>query len=272
MDQLPFSLHSLPTQVNRLYLAFSGGLDSVVLLHNLLRYRHRYQIVLWHINHGLQPEAKDMEAFSRAEATSLQLDIRVDHLELDASAGNVEATARRHRYDLFAARLTKRDALLTAHHANDQAETLMLNLMRGSGPSGLRAIARHKALGQGVLLRPLLDATREDIRKYAELHQLREEGAVGEELHLAHELQLAGVALREALDQGLGRVRLHVTRHPPDPESTLEKLPRNRPALLSRCSGDQNQLAVRHRRTSQIVSGAGQARRLDPSPTLHEYH
>lgn len=173
MGKLPLPLKSLPKRTRRLFLAFSGGVDSVVLLHSLLNYRQDYRIILWHINHGLQQVSAEMERFSRDQASRHRLDIRVDHLDMDASAGNLEATARRHRYELFASVLKANDALLTAHHANDQAETLLLNLMRGSGPSGLRAIARHKPLGQGVLFRPLLDFSRDDIVDFANNHSLQ---------------------------------------------------------------------------------------------------
>ena len=123
MDALPLSLQSLPSRVNRLYLAFSGGVDSVVLLHNLLRYRSDYQIVLWHINHGLQNEAADMEAFSRAEAQRAGLDIRVDLLGLDADSSNIEAVARQHRYRLFAEVLMK--IIGTEFHENAVSNVLV---------------------------------------------------------------------------------------------------------------------------------------------------
>lgn len=173
MEELPLPLHSLPARINRLFLAFSGGVDSVALLHSLLRYRRDYQIILWHINHGLQQASAEMERFSCDEASRNDLEIRVDHLDMNASSSNLEARARRYRYELFASVLTANDALLTAHHANDQAETLLLNLMRGSGPSGLRAIARQKPLGEGILFRPLLDFSREDIVGFAKGHSLQ---------------------------------------------------------------------------------------------------
>lgn len=170
IGQLPLSLGTLPPAVTRLYLAFSGGVDSAVLLDLLLPHRHDFQLVLWHVNHGLQDFAPRMEAFTREQATKYSLQIRVDRLELEPGKGNVEARARQARYDLFAEALTSSDALLTAHHANDQAETLLLNLMRGSGPAGLRGIAGIRPLGEGVLCRPLLHHTRPAIIEYARQH------------------------------------------------------------------------------------------------------
>lgn len=173
MDLWPLSMRALPSSVTQLYLAFSGGLDSTVLLHRLLEYRHQYRIILWHINHGLQDNADAMEAFARSQANQYQLGIRVDKVNLDVDSGNIEAQARRQRYQMFSSVLTEQDALLTAHHVNDQSETLLLNMMRGSGPAGLRAIAAQKRLGQGILLRPLLDVTREQIHRYAEMQGLQ---------------------------------------------------------------------------------------------------
>lgn len=173
MSQLHLPLHHLPSSVKRLYLACSGGIDSTVLMHILHDYSDQYEIIPWHINHGLQHNAQTMEEFTRQQARILHLEYRVDQLSLDVSSGNIEAVARRQRYRLFEQALTAQDALLTAHHMNDQAETLMLNLMRGSGPAGLSAIAGLKSLGRGYLFRPLLNVTRQQIEHYANQHQLQ---------------------------------------------------------------------------------------------------
>ncbi len=173
MPSLHLPLEKLPESINRLYLAFSSGIDSCVLLHRLLQQQHSYSLVLWHINHGLQTNALQMQQMACDLAERYQLEIRVDALNLDPESGNLEAVARQGRYDLFSQALTAQDALLTAHHMNDQAETLMLNLMRGSGSAGLRAIADLTRLGQGWLFRPLLNFQRETIEQYADQHGLQ---------------------------------------------------------------------------------------------------
>ncbi len=173
MSSLHLSLEKLPESVNRLYLAFSAGIDSCVLLHRLLQQQHSYSLVLWHINHGLQANALQMQQMAYDLAEKYNLEIRVDHLNLNPDSANLEAVARQARYDLFSQALTAQDALLTAHHMNDQAETLMLNLMRGSGSAGLRAIADLTRLGQGWLFRPLLNFQREAIEQYAAQHNLQ---------------------------------------------------------------------------------------------------
>lgn len=167
------ALGELPPNTEKLYLAFSGGIDSTVLMHVLLHYTEQYKIVLWHINHGLQNNAKSMEDFARHQAKQFGLEFRVDDLNMDSSDGNLEAKARDHRYRLFAQELSENDVLITAHHKNDQAETLLINMMRGSGASGLRAIARLKTLGKGLLFRPFLNFTRDEIEHYAVFHKLQ---------------------------------------------------------------------------------------------------
>jgi tRNA(Ile)-lysidine synthase len=172
MTSLFLPLDQLASHVTRLYIAFSSGIDSVALLHSLLDYRDRYQLELWHINHGLQKNAQEMENFACNQAKLYQLEYRVDHLSFDDSTSNLEARARKKRYQLFAQSLTCNDALLTAHHMNDQAETLIQNLMRGSGPHGLSAIAMQRPLGDGLLFRPLLNQTRSAIEDYVAQYQL----------------------------------------------------------------------------------------------------
>ncbi len=158
---------ALPADVRRLAVAFSGGIDSAVLLHLLLPYQERYELCLWHVHHGLQPNADAMAEQARRRAIALGIPYRVDRLDLDPAQPNLEAAAREARYRLFASGLDARSALLTAHHRDDQAETLLLNLLRGSGPAGLAGIAARRPLGAGWLLRPMLDMSRAQIERIA---------------------------------------------------------------------------------------------------------
>ncbi len=163
---LQSALDRLPDSVRCLVLAYSGGIDSTALLLHLLPFRERFTLRLWHVHHGLQAEADRMADFARETARRHDLPLRVDHLGLDSKAGNREARAREARYGLFAAELAADEALITAHHASDQAETLLLNLLRGSGPAGLAGIAGQRPLGQGLLLRPWLGHTRHEIEAF----------------------------------------------------------------------------------------------------------
>jgi tRNA(Ile)-lysidine synthase len=165
-------LELIPDDTERAFLAYSGGLDSSVLLHLLASSQPRYRILPWHVNHGLLDSASQMEDFCIQQAHGYGLEIRVDHLQLGNLDSNIEAEARRQRYQLFESELGARDCLLTAHQADDQAETFLLNALRGSGSAGLRGIARERRLGAGLLLRPLLEYSREQLEVYANRHEI----------------------------------------------------------------------------------------------------
>ena len=160
-------LDLIPDDVNRVFVAFSGGLDSSVLLHLLVSKTRNFEITPWHFNHGLLDIAPRMEAFCIDQASRYGLEIRVDQLDLKNIDSNIEAEARHQRYLLFAEHTRAGDCIVTAHHADDQAETFMLNALRGSGSAGLRGIARQRLLGDALLLRPLLNFSRKQLEQYA---------------------------------------------------------------------------------------------------------
>ncbi len=165
-------LELFPDDTKRVFLAYSGGLDSSVLLHLLVSATHSYEIIPWHINHGLLDVAMEMEQFCITQAENYSLAARVDRLELGDIKGNIEAQARYRRYRLFRREMVAGDCVVTAHHADDQAETLLLNALRGSGTAGLRGIAQQRSFGAGLLLRPLLRFSRAHIEDYASHHNL----------------------------------------------------------------------------------------------------
>ena len=162
----------IPDDIERVYLAYSGGLDSSVLLHLLVSNQHRYSVVPWHVNHGLLEVAGRMEQFCLEQAQRYELELRLDHLDLDNIDSNIEAEARQQRYRLFAAANDASSCIVTAHHADDQAETFLLNALRGSGSAGLRGIARSRELGGSLLLRPLLEFSRQQLEDYASDHEI----------------------------------------------------------------------------------------------------
>ncbi|MFT5220030.1 MAG: tRNA(Ile)-lysidine synthase [Planctomycetota bacterium] len=166
-------LQIIPDHINRVYLAYSGGLDSSVLLHLLVNHRDNFDLIPWHINHGLQDSADAMEDFCRGQTNRYQLPLRVDHLNMGQNLSNVESQARQLRYGLFATALVENDCMVTAHHGDDQVETFLINAFRGSGPAGLRGVARKRPLGAGLLLRPLLSISREALESYADEHKLQ---------------------------------------------------------------------------------------------------
>lgn len=158
----------------QLVLGLSGGIDSVVLLHAL---QHplfaRYALSCVHIHHGLSPHADDWADFCLQLCTQLRVPIAIHRVDIrrDDPAG-IEGAARAVRREIFA-RLHA-NAVLTAHHQNDQAETLLLQLLRGSGPKGLAgmAMAQQPPGWRPLHLRPLLDVTRAEIESYARHHRL----------------------------------------------------------------------------------------------------
>lgn len=161
---------ALPAAVQRLVVAFSGGVDSTVLLQ--LASLSGLPVKAIHIHHGLHPSADDWAGHCRQFCDARRIPLDVVEVEVERSGGGLEAAAREARYDALAAALSTGDCLLTAHHADDQAETLLLRMLRGTGPDGLGGIAACRAFGPGWLHRPLLDYTRADIMAYAEQEAL----------------------------------------------------------------------------------------------------
>ena len=158
-------------------IALSGGVDSVALLQAMREVAARHpglRLRVLHVDHGLQPASGEWAAFCRATCGRLSIPLDVLALRLAPRKGeSVEAEARTARYAALAAALEPDECLLTAHHADDQLETVLLQLFRGAGVAGLAAMPSSAPLGPGRHLRPLLQVSREDLVEYAELHGLR---------------------------------------------------------------------------------------------------
>ncbi|MFP4246668.1 MAG: tRNA lysidine(34) synthetase TilS [Halochromatium sp.] len=162
----------------RLWIAYSGGVDSTVLLHACAQLRDALDLDLSlkaiHIDHGLHPRSADWARHCRRVCDQLGVAYQVRQARIARQPGeSLEALARAARQRLFADCLEPGDWLATAQHRDDQAETLLLALLRGSGVHGLAAMPARAALGAGVLVRPLLDVSQADLRAYAEEHRLR---------------------------------------------------------------------------------------------------
>ena len=154
----------------RYLVGFSGGLDSSVLLHALVatREEHATPIVAVHVNHALHRDAAAWERQCRHTARELAVEYLGREVAVVDDAGiGLEAAAREARYRALKALMQDGDVLLSAHHEEDQAETLLLNLMRGSGPAGLAGIGARQYFGPGLLIRPLLGVSRRAIERYA---------------------------------------------------------------------------------------------------------
>lgn len=156
--------------VRQVWIAYSGGLDSTVLLRAAAAVRDRLPGALKavHIDHGLHADSPRWAAHCLATCAGLAIPCTVRSLGLAPAPGeSLEAVAREARYGELATLLGPHDLLLTAHNLDDQAETLLLALIRGSGVHGLSAMPAVAELGLGRLVRPLLETRRADLERYA---------------------------------------------------------------------------------------------------------
>lgn len=170
-DHLDAALADLPEAP--LCVAFSGGPDSTALLHALAQLpaaRARGLRAL-HVDHGLHADSAAWAGHCQRFSADLGVDCEVLRVHVVPRRG--EAAARHARYAAFVANLRVGEILLLAHHRDDQAETVLLKLLRGAGPEGLGGMRRRRPLGHGELWRPLLHTfTRAQLRAYAALHGL----------------------------------------------------------------------------------------------------
>lgn len=154
-----------------LLVAFSGGPDSTALLlalHGLLDEPGRARLRAAHVNHGLHGESGDWAEHCEARAGALGISLACREVEVNTDGRGVEAAARRARYEALAELMKPGECLLTAHHQDDQWETLLLRMLRGAGIAGLAGIREKRPFGRGWLLRPLLDVPRKDLRTWLE--------------------------------------------------------------------------------------------------------
>jgi tRNA(Ile)-lysidine synthase len=157
----------------RITVAFSGGLDSTVLLATLVRLSLRTKLRAAHVDHGLHPRSAEWSVHCARVAATLGVEIVATRVAVDRSQGEgLEAAAREARYRALRELLEPGEWLLTAHHADDQLETLLLRMLRGTGVRGLRGIVAFGPFGAGWLGRPLLDSTREELRGEADAQKL----------------------------------------------------------------------------------------------------
>lgn len=173
-DRIAAQLAPLLPAGSRLLLGLSGGMDSVVLLHILHRLAPQLGCTLsaMHVHHGISPNADAWAQFCSklCERHAIPLEIKhVDIAPLKDTHG-IEASARKLRHEAFAESDARYIAL--AHHADDQAETLMLQLLRGAGLRGVSAMPAEREQGGQLVLRPLLACSREMLLVYAQQHAL----------------------------------------------------------------------------------------------------
>lgn len=168
------SLKNLPfwDKTERIIVAYSGGLDSLALLHSVASSRdglHGRELFALHINHGLSEKADEWTTHCKAQCAAMGVSFQNINVDANNKVGDSpEATARVVRYQAFREFMQPGDCLLTAHHQDDQAETLLIQLLRGAGPRGLAAMPAYAEFAAGWHARPLLACSRDELQDYAQ--------------------------------------------------------------------------------------------------------
>ena len=168
-------LHKYSQQLSAaecLWLGFSGGLDSSVLLSCLCEWGDKHKLRALHVHHGLSANADDWALHCEQVCTALGVAFECVKVQVVKDGRGLEDAARSARYAVFEKILTRNSILLTAHHLDDQAETFFLRLMRGSGLQGLTAMSAWRPLGEGHLMRPLLYTPRSELELWARARKL----------------------------------------------------------------------------------------------------
>ncbi len=183
LDNIQTRVFSAQSPAMTMAVAYSGGLDSTVLLHLAKRYaeRHGSKLFAFHIHHGISANADAWLSHCQETCASFSIAFDSAKVQVDRSSGEgIEADARRKRYQALQALCQKHGVslLLTAHHRNDQAETVLMQLLRGTGLSGLGGMENCVRLPETVaghevyLGRPLLDISRDELESWCAAHQV----------------------------------------------------------------------------------------------------
>ncbi len=150
-----------------LFVGLSGGLDSTVLLHAMAKQpKLSGKLQAVHVHHGLSVNASEWQEHCRHYCDALSVPFLSHKVEFD-SRTNIEENARMARYQVFSSLLNENDCLLLGHHADDLAETVLLQLFRGAGIDGMAAMPPQYKWSKGTLARPFLHYSREMLAAYA---------------------------------------------------------------------------------------------------------
>lgn len=153
-------------------VAYSGGVDSRVLVDALAKIKPSdVSLKMIHVHHGLNKQADEWELKARAVAKDINAEIHVAHLNMKDESG-VEEKARDLRYDFIMSHMEEDDIVFMGHHKNDNAETLLFRMFRGTGIKGMSGIPLTRPMGKGNILRPMLNISRKEIVEYALNHKL----------------------------------------------------------------------------------------------------
>jgi tRNA(Ile)-lysidine synthase len=166
---------SVPAEASGLVVALSGGPDSAALLRATVALGKNFRglpLRAVHIDHGLQPAAADFRAACEKLCAQLGIPLRIVAIEVPHAPGaSLEAAARESRYAALSLEMQPRECLLTGHHRQDQAETLLLQALRGAGVKGMSAMPACRLFGPGWHVRPLLDVAHGELKRFGELER-----------------------------------------------------------------------------------------------------
>jgi len=159
------------------HVAYSGGMDSHVLLHALCSLKQAGQfkakLTALHVNHGLSSNAQAWVKHCQNVCDSFNVPLIVEKVRVEKDGKGLEDAARNKRLEVFSNAVEQGGYVFTAHHLDDQAETLLFRLLRGTGLRGMSGMALERPLGNGKMSRPLLHITREALARYAREHRLK---------------------------------------------------------------------------------------------------
>lgn len=210
-------------------VALSGGLDSTVLLHLMVRLGGELEVPLRaiHVHHGLHPDAESWSAHCKALCKRLSVPLSVERVEVEkAPRRSLEAEARKARYQAIARAMGAGEMVLLAQHGDDQAETLLLQLLRGAGVAGLAAMPLLRSWHGGWLARPLLEETRESLEAWAEKEDLAwlEDPSNRDRRHARNYLRHEVIPLLRRRWPSLAKTMGRSARHCAEAQGLLEEL------------------------------------------------
>ncbi len=159
----------------KIFVAFSGGLDSTALLflcNKALKQKKISNLKAIHINHNLSKNSDNWQQHCESFCRSNNIEFESFIVEVSKNRSSIESQARQARYKIFESLLDTNDQILLAHHRDDVFETLLLRLFRGTGVDGLSGLSEKRSLGKGEILRPFLNSPKSDLKIYIDENEL----------------------------------------------------------------------------------------------------
>ncbi len=160
-------------KIRKLVIALSGGKDSVCLLNALYKHAENFVLQAVYIDHGLQAESLEWDTFNQELCETLGIHYLSVKVVVDRRQASLEQAARNARYKALSQFVDAQSCLVTAQHQDDQAETVLLQLLRGAGVKGLSAMPYNKLFAAGWHARPLLKVSQDAIETYIKKYQLK---------------------------------------------------------------------------------------------------